>query len=41
MGRGFGSLRFGQAAAYGFILTAIIMLFTAAMFLLKRKGYER
>jgi multiple sugar transport system permease protein len=41
MGRGFGSLKFGQAAAYGFILTAIIVLFTAAMFLLKRKGYER
>lgn len=35
MGRGFGSVRFGQAAAYGFILTAIIVLFTAAMFALR------
>jgi multiple sugar transport system permease protein len=38
MGRGFGSLRFGQASAYGFILTAIIVLFTAALFALRRKG---
>ncbi|AGT09911.1 carbohydrate ABC transporter permease [Paracoccus aminophilus] len=32
MGRAFGAVRFGEAAAYGFILTLIIILFTAAMF---------
>jgi multiple sugar transport system permease protein len=41
MGRGLGALRFGQASAYGFILTAIIMLFTAAMFALRKKGYDK
>lgn len=32
MGRAFGSVRFGEASAYGFVLTAIIILFTAIMF---------
>jgi multiple sugar transport system permease protein len=41
MGRGFGSLKFGQAAAYGFILTAIIVLFTLAMFALRKREYDR
>ncbi|SFA76865.1 carbohydrate ABC transporter membrane protein 1, CUT1 family (TC 3.A.1.1.-) [Rhizobium sp. NFR07] len=41
MGRGFGSLKFGQASAYGFILTAIIVLFTAAMFVFRKKGYDQ
>ena len=40
MGRGFGELKFGQASAYGFILTAIIVLVTAAMFAFRRKGYD-
>lgn len=35
MGRAFGSVRFGEAAAYGFILTAVIILFTAVMFALR------
>ncbi len=35
MGRAFGSVRFGEAAAYGFILTSVIILFTAAMFALR------
>nr|WP_306263400.1 sugar ABC transporter permease [Pararhizobium sp. IMCC3301] len=37
MGRGFGRLRFGEAAAYGFILTFIIITFTAAMFAMRRR----
>src|SRR3954453_17202067 len=37
MGRGFGSLRFGQASAYGFILTAVIVLFTSGMFAFGRR----
>lgn len=37
MGRGFGQLRFGQASAYGFILTAIIMSFTAVLFAIRRR----
>ena len=41
MGRGFGSLKFGQAAAYGFILTAIIVLFTLAMFLLRKRELDQ
>lgn len=41
MGRGFGALKFGQASAYGFILTGIIVVFTAAMFAFRRKGYDR
>lgn len=40
MGRGFGGLKFGQAAAYGFILTSIIVLFTAAMFIFRKKEYH-
>lgn len=36
MGRAFGSVHFGEATAYGFILTAIIILVTAAMFTLRR-----
>lgn len=34
MGRAFGAVRFGEAAAYGFILTAIIIVVTASMFAL-------
>jgi multiple sugar transport system permease protein len=41
MGRAFGSVRFGQAAAYGFILTAIIVAFTALMFALRGKEATR
>jgi multiple sugar transport system permease protein len=41
MGRGFGSLKFGQAAAYSFILTAIIVLFTLAMFLLRKRELDQ
>lgn len=32
MGRGFGGVKFGEAAAYGFLLTIVIMTVTAAMF---------
>lgn len=32
MGRAFGAVRFGEATAYGFILTFVIILFTALMF---------
>ncbi|MCX5496959.1 sugar ABC transporter permease [Kaistia dalseonensis] len=35
MGRAFGGVRFGEAAAYGFILTVAIMVLTAAMFALR------
>jgi multiple sugar transport system permease protein len=35
MGRAFGGVRFGEATAYGFILTAIIILFTMLMFALR------
>jgi len=35
MGRAFGSVRFGQASAYGFILTALIVVVTAGMFTLR------
>lgn len=41
MGRAFGSVRFGQAAAYGFILTAIIVVFTGLMFALRGKEAPR
>lgn len=41
MGRAFGSVRFGQAAAYGFILTAIIVAFTGLMFALRGKEAPR
>jgi multiple sugar transport system permease protein len=36
MGRGFGSLKFGQASAYGFILTALILLITLLLFRFRR-----
>jgi multiple sugar transport system permease protein len=36
MGRAFGSVRFGEAAAYGFLLTVTIVVLTAAMFGLRR-----
>ena len=32
MGRGFGGVKFGEAAAYGFLLTVVIVTVTAAMF---------
>lgn len=35
VGRGFGALKFGEAAAYGFILTVIIMSVTAALFFVR------
>ncbi|MCB1969562.1 MAG: sugar ABC transporter permease [Geminicoccaceae bacterium] len=35
MGRGFGGVRFGEAAAYGILLTMVIMAVTAAMFVLR------
>jgi multiple sugar transport system permease protein len=41
MGRGFGSLKFGQASAYGFILTAVIVLFTSAMFAFGRRRFAQ
>lgn len=41
MGRGFGAVKFGQAAAYGFILTIAIVAITALMFAIGRKGDER
>jgi multiple sugar transport system permease protein len=40
MGRGFGELKFGQASAYGFVLTAVIVLVTAGMFAFRKKGYD-
>ncbi|TIO08459.1 sugar ABC transporter permease [Mesorhizobium sp.] len=40
MGRGFGELKFGQAAAYGFILTTVIVSVTAVMFALRKKGHQ-
>ncbi|MDQ6433830.1 sugar ABC transporter permease [Mesorhizobium sp. LHD-90] len=40
MGRGFGELKFGQASAYGFLLTAVIVVVTAGMFAFRRKGYD-
>jgi multiple sugar transport system permease protein len=38
MGRAFGSLRFGPAAAYGFLLTLIILAVTALLFSFQRKN---
>lgn len=35
MGRAFGEVRFGEATAYGFILTAVIVLFTGVMFAIR------
>lgn len=40
MGRGFGSLKFGQAAAYGFILTALILVITLLLFRLRRREFD-
>ncbi|TWA50640.1 carbohydrate ABC transporter membrane protein 1 (CUT1 family) [Sinorhizobium medicae] len=37
MGRGFGSLSFGLASAYGFVLTFVIVLITAAIFALQKR----
>ncbi len=37
MGRGFGRLGFGQAAAYGFLLTVVIVAITATIFAFQRK----
>ena len=37
IGRGFGNLKFGEASAYGFILTIIIMSITATLFMLRRR----
>jgi multiple sugar transport system permease protein len=36
MGRAFGGVRFGEAAAYGFLLTVAIVVLTAVMFGLRR-----
>jgi multiple sugar transport system permease protein len=35
MGRGFGGVKFGEAAAYGFLLTVVIMTVTAGMFTIR------
>jgi multiple sugar transport system permease protein len=40
MGRGFGSLKFGQAAAYGFFLTSIIVLITLFLFQLRKRELD-
>ena len=37
MGRGFGDLAFGEAAAYGFILTVVIVLITGIQFAIRKK----
>jgi multiple sugar transport system permease protein len=38
MGRAFGALKFGESAAYGFILTALIVSVTALQFALRKKN---
>jgi multiple sugar transport system permease protein len=38
MGRAFGALKFGESAAYGFILTLLIVMVTALQFVLRRKN---
>jgi multiple sugar transport system permease protein len=38
MGRGFGRLNFGVAAAYGFLLAVVIVALTAAIYAVQRKG---
>lgn len=38
MGRGFGSLSFGLSSAYGFVLTTVIVLITAAIFAFQKRG---
>jgi multiple sugar transport system permease protein len=40
MGRGLGSLKFGQAAAYGFILTSLILLITLLLFRLRKREFD-
>jgi multiple sugar transport system permease protein len=40
MGRGFGSLKFGLAAAYGFILTTLILLITLLLFRLRQREFD-
>jgi multiple sugar transport system permease protein len=37
LGKGFGSLKFGQAAAYGVILAFVILFFTSIQFLINKK----
>jgi multiple sugar transport system permease protein len=37
-GRAFGVLKFGEASAYGFLLTALIGMITALLFFLRRKA---
>ena len=41
MGRGFGGLHFGQASAYGFILTTVIVLITAGLFAFGRRRFAQ
>ncbi len=41
MGRAFGTLKFGPAAAYGFMLTVMILIVTAILFFLQRRTGER
>jgi multiple sugar transport system permease protein len=37
MGRAFGGLKFGQASAYGFLLTILIIAITATLFVFRKK----
>jgi multiple sugar transport system permease protein len=37
-GRAFGVYKFGEASAYGFLLTALIMIITSILFALRRKA---
>jgi multiple sugar transport system permease protein len=41
MGRAFSGLRFGLAAAYGFILTILILLWTIVQFAIRRRTQDR
>lgn len=41
MGLAFGTLSFGKASAYGFMLTVIILIITAVLFYVQRKSEER
>jgi multiple sugar transport system permease protein len=36
-GRAFGVLKFGEASAYGFFLTGLIMTVTAILFIARRR----
>jgi multiple sugar transport system permease protein len=40
MGEGFGSLHFGRAAAYGFILAGVIVVVTSAIYAMQRREKE-